>query len=104
MRRELKEKLTRRIPAWFKVLVTQFGASAVLRAAVLLLACFVLVLVTVALRLGWLLTGAGLVFEGWLFWRVRAFQLVGQILCACGCVRENLSQFRQAKNRFLAAL
>jgi tetratricopeptide (TPR) repeat protein len=39
-----------------------------------------------------------------LAWRLKAFDSVGQILCAFGCIRENSSQDREAKHFFRWAL
>jgi tetratricopeptide (TPR) repeat protein len=107
MLRNLKQSLLRRTPPWIKILVTQFGAGNAVGAVVMFLASFALLLLTAVLlplRAGWLITTVGLVFESWAVWRLRGFRLLGQILCACGCVRENLSQFSPAKRRLRVAL
>jgi tetratricopeptide (TPR) repeat protein len=107
MPRKARKTLLRFTPAWIKVMVAQFGVAAVISAAALFLACFgLLVLTAISLppRTGWLITGLGLLLESWALWRLRGFRLLGQILCACGCVRENLSQFLAAKWRFVGAL
>ncbi len=101
------QEIKARVPAWLKVLVTQFGACAVAVATALLVACAAMLLLTAVLLplwAGWFISGTILVFEVWIGWRLRSFRLIGESLCACGRVRENRSQRCAAKNRFKAAL
>jgi len=103
MKRRLKELVKHRMPALLKVLASQFGIRTVIESAALTAAflCFLAFL-------GWLLPA----WIGWgptlvigacscvLSWRFKAFDSVGQLLCAWGCIRENVSRDREAKDFF----
>src|SRR5438093_8381206 len=93
-------------PVEVKVLVSEFGFGTVLRSTILLLAALAALVATGALagHMSSPLTAGLLVFVCFALWPLKPMVLVGQILCAAGVIRENLSQTQEAKRCFRAAL
>ena len=98
-------RLQKGVPTIVKVLVSEFGFRAVLRSTTLLLAVLAAVIVTGALAayMHSQLIAALLVFVCFAIWPFRSMAPIGQVLCASGIIRENLSQMQGARRCFLAA-
>jgi tetratricopeptide (TPR) repeat protein len=107
MKRRLTQLVKRRMPALVKVLASQFGTRAVIQSAALNTGCLCFLAFLAWFLPGWMGWGPTLVLalcSCLLSWRFKAFDIVGQILCAFGCIKENLSHEREAKYFFEWAL
>ena len=105
MKQRLRRLLQKRTPVVIRVLVSEFGALTVLRSTTLLLAGLALLVATCVLagQISPLLTIGLIGLVCLTLLPLKPMELVGQVLCAAGIIRENLSRRQQAKRLFRAA-
>jgi tetratricopeptide (TPR) repeat protein len=107
MKQTIRAFVRKSVPALPKVLRSEFGDRAILRSAALFFVSLGIILLTLAgfrHPTGRIMPVAASGFECILLWRLGAFEIFGQILCACGVMQASVSNTGQARKYFHAAL
>src|ERR1044072_4750319 len=107
MKQTIRAFVRKSVPALPKVLRSEFGDRAILRSAALFFVSLGIILLTLAgfrHPTGRIIPVAASGFECILLWRLGAFEIFGQILCACGVMQASVSNTGQARKYFHAAL